>query len=163
MAGSWRLLRPSGFAVQAVRALRHLAIPEIGNSLVLRFWNEKEKGRDELHEVLNSLGGSFREDETGKVDFLLGQGVFFRTDLTTVTEYHEKGNRLTRARLRFTLRPLAFFTGLAVVLFIGKWITQSWWFPAAYLGIVCCEWLFTAVRASYRVGSAGRQIDLDLL
>ena len=163
MMGSWRLLRPFGFVKNLFRSLRLYRFPPIGNSVVLKFWSEKGTGRDELHAAIRSLARwkrRIREDCTGRVDFEMGRGLFFRTDLITVTEYHEQKKRLTRAKLDFRLRPVLFFLGLAAVLLATRWIANSWWLPGGFLVLVFFEWILTALLQSHRVGQAARKIRL---
>ncbi|MDF1754816.1 MAG: glycosyltransferase [Verrucomicrobiales bacterium] len=152
---------PIGFGIGVIGAIRSLKTPRPGNSLVLNFWNENGIGRSELIDALTAY--HFDIDETGKADFETKKGLFFDTELTTVTEFHEKSHRLTRARISFALKWKRFVVGLIAILLIGDYFSNPWWLPVAFLAVPATEWVITAIRQSSAIASAARKAGLELM
>ncbi|MDF1812453.1 MAG: glycosyltransferase [Verrucomicrobiales bacterium] len=161
MFRAFPLQSPVNFAKGVWSAITHIEGPRPGSSMVVKFWSEDGKAREAL---LDSLDRHFKlaADTSGDTDFRLKSGLFFQSDLVTVTEYHEKNHLLTRAKISSTLKIRTFLIGLAAVLLIGDLLENPLWLPVGFLGVVMLEWIFHSIRNSWIVGSAGIQAGLDL-
>tara|TARA_R110002096_G_scaffold113638_4_gene246841 strand:- start:1135 stop:1629 length:495 start_codon:yes stop_codon:yes gene_type:complete len=89
------------------------------------FWSEDGTGRGQLLEaVLQNFPGS-QDDETGKTDIIIRNGVFWNWAILTATEYHGDDKQLTRLRLLARPRLLTRIVALLVMLLIPAAITMG--------------------------------------
>ncbi len=90
------------------------------------YWSQEGIGRDALLERVREHSPQSRDDETGRTDVVLREGIFWNWAILTATEYHGGDDCLTRVRTLCRPQPITramgfflFVAGIAaVILFI---------------------------------------------